>query len=95
MSKVDVNIYINNLRRFFEKNPKDLVNLIGKLDKDIFYEKVSEAAEKNLSNGKDIELTQQQFLDILLTLHGKTTKKELSNSSYLFVKTKFSNFCLN
>lgn len=95
MSKVDVDIYLNNLRRFFEKNPKDLINLIGDVDKDIFFEKVGEVAEKNIQGGKEVELTQQQFIDILLVLHKKKVEKQVSPHSDLFIKTKYSNFCLN
>ena len=40
MGDVDVDIYINQLISFFNKNPNDLIDLIGDLLKESFYKKV-------------------------------------------------------
>ena len=40
MKNVDVEVYLTNLINFFEKNPNDLIDLIGELKKTIFYDKL-------------------------------------------------------
>lgn len=94
MSRVEIDIYLNNLKKFFEKNPKELFDLIGNSDKEFFYEKIREQAVENLEKGTDVELTQKQFLDVLFFINKKNVK-EITISPELFVKTKFGNFCLN
>jgi len=37
MKYIEVDIYMNQLVSFFEKNPNDLISLIGELQKDDFY----------------------------------------------------------
>jgi len=39
MKYPDVEIYLNQFVSFFEKNPNDLLNLIGDIHKEIFLEK--------------------------------------------------------
>ena len=46
MKNVDIEIYISNLINFFEKNPNDLLVLIGDLQKDEFYVKLKKRANK-------------------------------------------------
>ena len=50
MKNVDVEIYLNQLISFFEKNPNDLMDLIGDTHKETFYQKVKEQCEKNVEN---------------------------------------------
>jgi len=42
MNNVDAEIYLNNLLGFFEKNPNDLIDLIGEMNKAAFYKKLKE-----------------------------------------------------
>ena len=95
MSKVEVDIYMNNLISFFDKNPKDLFSLIGKIEKDVFYVEVRSKAFDNIKNGEDVQLTQKQFLDILVKLHKKESESLELIVDKVFVKTKFGDFCLN
>ena len=37
MKYIEVDIYMNQLVSFFEKNPNDLISLIGELQKDDFF----------------------------------------------------------
>ena len=53
MKNVDVEIYLNQLIGFFDKNPNDLIDLIGDLLKETFYEKVREQCIKNSEQGAD------------------------------------------
>jgi hypothetical protein len=45
MGDLEIEIYMSNFRTFFEKNPKQLVQLIGDIDPELFYEKVRKVVE--------------------------------------------------
>ena len=73
---VDVKIYMNDIRKFFDSNPKDLANLVPFDLKNQFYEKIEERASENLIEGKDIPLTRQQLIDICVELNVSPQKVE-------------------
>lgn len=95
---VDVEIYMNNIVKFFKSNPNDLLNLIPKDKEDEFYEKIREVASKNAENGEDAPLTQKQMIEICVVLNGKTVKEdkkiEEKLESYM-LDTKFGIIYLN
>jgi hypothetical protein len=68
MKNVDIEIYLNQVITFFEKNPNDLMDLIGELQKDEFYLKLRQQCEKNVEEGKDITLTKEQMINIVVDL---------------------------
>ena len=51
MKNVDAEIYLNQLIAFFEKNPNDLIDLIGELKKTKFYKRIKEKVYENVENG--------------------------------------------
>jgi hypothetical protein len=53
MDRVDIDIYINQLIKFFETNPNDLMDLIGESDKDKFYILLKEQSIINYDKGDD------------------------------------------
>jgi hypothetical protein len=73
---VDVEIYINNIVKFFKSNPNDLLNLVPKEKEDEFYDKIREVAIENADKGEDAPLTQKQMIDICVVLNGKTPKED-------------------
>ena len=95
---VDVEIYMNNIVKFFKSNPKDLLNLVPKEREKDFYDKIKEVAIKNSENGEDAPLTQKQMIDICVVLNGKTPKEdkvvEEKLESYI-MGTKFGPIFLN
>jgi hypothetical protein len=92
-TNVDCEIYISGFINFFEKNPNDLSNLIGEMNKEKFFMEVRIAVYQNFDNGEEITLTQKQLLDILVKLHGNNTKvKEVMVPIH---KTKWGEFILN
>ena len=96
MKNIDVEIYLNQLISFFEKNPNDLTELIGTSMKDDFFDKVRVACMENIENGDEVTLTNQQLIDIVLDIKGvKGSKEELEVINKIFVKNKFGTFCLN
>lgn len=91
---VDVEIYMNNIIKFFRDNPKELSNLIP-LDKETeFFQKVREEASKNADKGDEIILTQKQLVNICRELNGQVVE---INQKVIdgIVFTKFGSYSLN
>ena len=65
MKNVDVEIYINQFITFFNNNPNDLIELIGDVLKDDFYDRVKQQSLDNIENGEDVSLTQKQIISIV------------------------------
>jgi hypothetical protein len=93
MKNIDIEIYITNLISFFENNPNDLISLIGDLQKDEFYKKLREQSEKNLEEGKDIILSKEQIVNIVVEL--KIPDMKYNNLDKIIQKTKFGDIILN
>ena len=96
MKNIEVDIYLNQLVTFFDKNPNDLIDLIGETHKDKFFDKVREVCLQNVEKGDDVTLTNQQLIDIVLEVKGVgMTKEEFEVINKVFEKNKFGTFCLN
>ena len=91
---VDVEIYMNNIVKFFRDNPKDLLNLIPKEKEEEFYVKVREMATSNEEEGKEATLTQKQLMKICVELNDKDVVKDKKING-IFMDTKFGQICLN
>jgi hypothetical protein len=93
---VDVEIYLNQFFSFFEKNPNSLIELIGGLDKNIFYNKIKEQCYINLNKGEDVAITRSQIIEIIGNLF-KNQKNEtiVEKTNRLFQDTKFGLIYLN
>jgi hypothetical protein len=91
---VDVEIYMNNMIKFFKENPSDLLNLIPKNKEEEFYNKIREEAFKNIEKGEDANLTQKQLMDICVILNGKHPVIDRKIDS-VFITTKYGLICLN
>jgi len=96
MSNVDVDIYVNQLITFFDKNPNDLIDLIGDLLKESFYEKVREQCVKNSEIGDEVSLTQKQIIDIVVELKKvKLIEYDKTKLYSIIQETKFGSIFLN
>jgi len=96
MKYIEVDIYMNQLVSFFEKNPNDLISLIGELQKDDFYKKVKETCIKNFKENGEVIPTQKQLIDIVVELkQGPVSTHEMKSINQAFQKTKFGILCLN
>jgi hypothetical protein len=93
MKNIDIEIYISNLISFFENNPNDLISLIGDLQKNEFYEKLKQQSEKNFDEGKDIILSREQIVNIVVELKIPDIKNK--NIDKIIHKTKFGDIILN
>lgn len=96
MKYIEVDIYMNQLVSFFEKNPNDLISLIGELQKDDFFKKVKETCIKNFKENGEVIPTQKQLIDIVVELKQvPVSKYEMKTINQAFQKTKFGILCLN
>lgn len=98
MKNIDCEIYISQVITFFENNPNDLMDLIGELQRNDFYQKLRERCEKNVDEGQDYVLTRQQMINIVLELKApeliKTSNPESVVEGYI-QKTKWGEIILN
>ena len=79
-----------------ENNPNDLMTLIGDLQKDDFYKKLRERCEKNLEEKKDIALSKDQIVSVVVELKiPKITKQKQKYLDKIIQKTSFGDIILN
>ena len=98
MKNVDCEIYIKQVISFFENNPNDLMDLIGEVQRDEFYEKIRERCEKNVDEDIDYVLTRQQMIEIVLELKAPELKEKLNPKQEVegyVQKTKWGEIILN
>lgn len=98
MGNVDIEIYVSQLIKFFESNPNDLMELIGDLQKEEFYNKIKIKCQENYDKGEEITLTKNQIVDIVIELKMPELQEKLNPKQVVegFVqKTKFGNIILN
>jgi len=96
MKNLDVDLYITQFRGFFDKNPNDLLSLIGDVLVDDFFKRVEEQCYKNLEKGDEVSVTRQQLIDIVVDLKSEETEKDIQSSiTKVFEHTKFGDICLN
>jgi hypothetical protein len=87
---IDVEIYMNNVIKFFRENPNDLLNLVSKDKEESFYIRIKEVAIKNHEKGEDASLTQSQLLHLCSEIN-QSKEKEIHGIQ----KTIFGNLFLN
>ena len=96
MNNIDAEIYLNNLIGFFEKNPNDLIDLIGELKKNTFYKKIREKVYENAKKGDEITLTQQQLIDIVVGMYDDVTQKgKIIEVKVPIIQTSYGTIWLN
>jgi hypothetical protein len=90
---IDIQIYISQMKTFFNENPNELVTLIGDNDPDKFFYEMERVALINHEKGEDIQLTQKQMLEILVELN--TEINRVVGSITPISETKFGTIYLN
>ena len=98
MKNIDCDVYISQLINFFEKNPNDLMILIGDLQKEDFYQKLKEKCYENSKESDDHIITKQQMVDIIIELKmPELNQTEISKMEVegIVQKTKWGEIILN
>jgi hypothetical protein len=91
---VDVEIYMNNLVKFFNENPKDLASLIPYDKKEEFFDKVKQIVSENVNKGEDATLTRKQLIDLCVELNQQVDQFLIKKEGPLLF-TKFGLISLN
>lgn len=91
---LEVELYMSNVIKFFNENPKDLMNFVTQDKKDEFFQKIKEKALENVKKGEEVVLTQQQFIDICVNMNEKQVK-EFQYLKKIMVTTKYGQICWN
>jgi hypothetical protein len=95
---VDIEIYISQLKTFFENNPGDFMDLVGEVQKEEFFQKMKEKSIENYEKGEDFILTKQQIIEVVVDLKSPELNVK---SDYINIvkghiqKTKFGDIILN
>lgn len=91
---LEVELYMSNVIKFFNENPKDLMNFVTQDKKDEFFQKIKEKALENVEKGEEVVLTQKQFIEICVVLNAKQVA-EFEYLKKVMVKTAYGEICWN
>ena len=72
----EVLIYVQNLKRYFDKNKEDQDYFTGNADKELFFNQLLEMAEKNFEESGEPNLTIGQFEELR---KNQTPDEEIKN----------------
>ena len=95
MSNVDIEIYMTNLVKFFDKNPEQLKILIGDNDSNIFFQKIRKIVETNEKDEKELAPTRKQMIEIILEIKKGPDKKNIEKKLTLFMDHHMGKISLN
>lgn len=90
---LDVDIYMNNILKFFRENPNELLSLVPKQKEKEFYEKIREIAFMNEKKGDEVALTKKQLIDVCKDLNTTKTIDEIAEK--IIFHTPFGSYSLN
>jgi hypothetical protein len=91
---LEVGLYMNNVIKFFNENPNDLIKFVTEDKKDEFFQKIKEKALENVEKGEEVVLTQQQFIDICVVMNEQQVK-EFQYFKKIMVNTPYGQICWN
>lgn len=96
MGIIEVDMYVNQFKVFFDKNPNDLTKLIGDIVVGDFYNEVKNQSILNYENGDEVSLTQKQIINIVVNLKSSNEEIKIEDNIYdIFQNTNFGKICLN
>lgn len=93
MSNINVEVYFSQFKEFFKNNPNELIKILGNASPDDFFNEVYNTVMENFNDGKDVELTRKQIIDIVVKINGINTFE--IQKKQIFKNTKFGEICLN
>lgn len=91
---VEVEIYMNNLVKFFNDNPKDLVSLVPMEKKEEFFNLIKLQAIENVEKGDDPSLTRKQMIELCVKLN-RVEEHFIIKKEGPLIFTKFGIISLN
>ena len=64
---LEVELYMSNVIKFFNENPKDLMNFVTQDKKDEFFQKIKEKALENVEKGEETWIREFRVHETLST----------------------------
>jgi len=95
MDSVDIEIYLSQVKTFFNQNPEQLLKLLGQASAEDFFKGVKKIAMQNMENGEDIQLTNNQMIQLVVDLNKPKQKIQTTEVLVPFIKHRFGNIYLN
>lgn len=90
---LEVEIYMNNVQKFFKENPDELRKLVPETKIEQFFKKIRELATLNSEKGEEVTLTQKQIVGLCLELNDKKQPQVVVDGVIYF--TPYGSFSLN
>lgn len=88
---VEVTIYINKIKKYFEENPDDLKNMISLSKKEMFFGELEKASINNYNKHGYPELYEEQIFEICI----KINNEDNPITRIPIFKTKYGEIILN
>lgn len=95
MDSVDIEIYLSQVKTFFNQNPDQLIKLLGQASAEEFFNGVKRIAMKNMENGEDIQLTNNQMIQLVVDLNKPKQKVQTAEVLVPFIQHRFGHIYLN
>ena len=96
MDNVDVQIYLSQIKTFFNENPEQLIKLIGKASPEDFFSEVYRVSSENFEKGEDVQLTNNQMIQVVVDLNqGKKDIVKTTEVLVPYIQHKFGRIYLN
>jgi hypothetical protein len=93
----EVLVYIQTIKKYFEKNEETKNYFIGESDEEIFFEFLADISQKNYEENKEPMLTQVQFelLRIAMSVNKVMDEKPKTDDSPFINIGEYGDICLN
>jgi hypothetical protein len=95
MDNVDIEIYLSQVKTFFNQNPEQLIKLLGQASAEEFFNGVKEIAMQNMEKGEDIQLTNNQMIQLVVELNKPKQKVQTTEVLVPYINHKFGHIFLN
>ena len=95
MNNVDIEIYLSQIKTFFNENPEQLLKLLGQANAEDFFKGVKKIALENAVKGEDIQLTNNQMIQLVVDLNKPKQKVQTTEVLVPYINHRFGKIYLN
>lgn len=95
MDSIDIEIYLSQIKTFFNENPEQLLKLLGQANAEDFFKGVKKIAMQNMEKGEDIQLTNNQIIQLVVDLNKPEQKVQTTEVLVPYINHRFGTIYLN
>jgi len=95
MDSIDIEIYLSQIKTFFNENPEQLLKLLGQANAEDFFKGVKKIALQNMEKGEDIQLTNNQMIQLVVDLNKPKQKVQTTEVLVPYINHRFGRIYLN